>query len=85
MSDNKERRFDDDDSEMGGESPPPVPPFRAQPSFDIANGIYVSQSVCRAKYMIDGSHGKKICVCSKNVIVCKQHLHKRKKGRSGIL
>ena len=83
MSDEDERRLEDDESGLGGESPLIVPPARAQPTFDLANSIRIPTSSCRAKYMVDGALGKKECVCSKEVDVCKQHLPRRERGDVG--
>ena len=33
--------------------------------------------------MVDGAHGKKAVICSKDVSVCKQHLQRREKGEVG--
>ena len=83
MLDEDEHQSEDDESGLGGDSPLLVPPARAQPTFDLANSIRIPPLACRAKYMVDGTDGRKDCVCSKEVNMCKQHLLRQERGEVG--
>ena len=54
MSEDKEHRSDDDYSQLGAKSPPPMPPVRAGATFNGPLGVNISLFACRAKYTVIG-------------------------------